>query len=719
MNEDLINALNNTTKANTANTTSNINNTNALHNAGTSIAKSVKTTSEIISGIWKNKNLGILQDPAALRYSIEGVILGEGNEFISKMQKAFGGSNAEKKKAWGSIIGDLTGVDTVLKQLEASQKVIDFEDAIMKNNRALGVSGIRTREILNNIKEAGISTYKFNVDINGLLTIQQNYNDVLGTSVGLRKEEFDKLAQISRMAGLAEDSVGQMAANMRLFGFNTDKAFSTATDLVDLSDKYALNAKLVTKEFIENFEEAQKYKFEDGVEGFAKMVADSKFLKINIKDSFETASGFRSLEGSFEKVAQLQLLGGEFTKADPFRLMHLARTNVPEFQKQITSMFGDIGKFNEATGQIEFSSLDFDRIQQAQKLLGGQFGDVQKMIVQEKRLNQIKTKNSLLTEEEAKMVTNLATFDKNGITVKINDKLTKPIEQLTRKEIDLLIDPKVKDGTKGLEERIIDNTSLKELSEINEKFNTAYAATSIDNINNLKKLYNDVNNNLEDSFKNLGFGDLYSKLQAINTTQLFLIDKNKKNIDKVKESQSDLNFLGVGGILTNYLSSNNNNNLNLSQILTDLQNNFKTIYGSNDNFVYKGVEAIKGALSNTDLLNQKVTTSNTKDIIDKINTTINKNGDAMAEFGKVYKPPLPDKTDDDMAKVSENEKEHLADLNTTLGELKTVLDKLSKMDNTIAFDPLDITVNIDGDMGKITQKVIKLSGKVKNSGSFR
>lgn len=699
------------------------NNSNKLLETSLVYKRSTKKLGDISLEYADKISLDFTKNIASLGFSIEGA----GLSLAARLTQAFKNQKdditGEKKpsllkefirtKEKSKMINDLVSnfmlkLGIVEKQLQKIPDIINFEDELMKMNRSLGISGERSKLFLDNIVDVSNVAAKMNVGINDLVKMQTKYNDIMGTSVALRESDLFFLSEMSQVAGQTVESVAEMTANMRLFGYNGDVAHRTIADLVDLSDKYTVNAKLVTEDFIKNFEKAQEFKFKDGVEGLAKMVADSKFMKINVTDTFESAKGFRTLEGSFEKVAKLQLLGGEFSKADPFRLMHLARTNVPEFQKQIMGMFGDIGKLNEVTGEIEFSALDLDRLSQAQQLVGGQVGDIQKMITQQRRLEIIQSKNNSLTENQAKMIANLATFDEKGITIQTKSGEIKKLEELNNKNFKLLLDDNLDESSKKLGDRVLGSQSLKEFSEVTDKFNLAYASTSTKVIEGFKQFANDINDGIFNKLKDLGFSERDANIRARAISQEALINEAATITERI--GNTDKAILEGLNILSSlyYQENNKESSTTLGEAIDKVKN---LVNDSSENILNLFSSAMDSDMrkmelnsDNIKLLAEKL--GDNEELVNKINTMTKQT------------PKKPDTTSDISEGLVKQQNDVLEKINKSISEKlpEVIKEAMTTMSSNIAFDPLTLNINVQGDIIKISKEVVRVNPKLKNSG---
>jgi hypothetical protein len=110
---------------------------------------------------------------------------------------------------------------------------------------------------------------------------------------------------------------------------------------------------------------------------------------MNVDEIFDVAKKARNIEGAMEMASELQLAGGSFANINPMDLLAAARNGPEELQKILTKMGGDIGKFNEKTGEYEFDAVDIDRLQMVADATGQTLESIQNGI-QKSGLDKVK-----------------------------------------------------------------------------------------------------------------------------------------------------------------------------------------------------------------------------------------------------------------------------------------------------------------------------------------
>jgi hypothetical protein len=106
-------------------------------------------------------------------------------------------------------------------------------------------------------------------------------------------------------------------------------------------------------------ESMNKYNFQGGVDGLAKMAAQASSMRIDMKTTLNFAEGLYNPEKAIEMSSALQRLGvTQSDLLDPLRLMDLSLNDPTELQNQLVQMteqfvqLNEKGQFQIAPGQI-------------------------------------------------------------------------------------------------------------------------------------------------------------------------------------------------------------------------------------------------------------------------------------------------------------------------------------------------------------------------------
>jgi hypothetical protein len=191
-----------------------------------------------------------------------------------------------------------------------------------------------------------------------------------------------------------------------------------------------------------NLDSINKYGFENGVAGLAKMSAQAAGLRIDMNSVFSFAEKVFDPEGAIDMVSSFQRLGvaaGDL--ADPFRLMYLASEDTEELQNQVVKMTQKFTYFDEKTKEFKVFPNAKRDLREIEKATGIAYNDLIKMSEGTQKLNLISKdlKIAGVDEETKQFVANVAQYNKQkgGFTVKIG-RDEKLVTEINSKDIDEL-----------------------------------------------------------------------------------------------------------------------------------------------------------------------------------------------------------------------------------------------------------------------------------------
>ena len=270
----------------------------------------------------------------------------------------------------------------------------------------------RTAEIIQNI--ASELEYSFIVGAKNMVEIQAA---ATATGLGIQTitQNFVKFAEFGEsMYNFGENTL-TILSEARKFGANTNAVFTQVGD---------------------NLSNANKYGFQTGVDGLARMAAKAALLKIDMSDVFNFASKVFDPEGAISAVNTFQRLGvavGDL--ADPFRLMYLAQEDTEGLQEAIGGVVEKMGYLNKETGKFEIPPSARRDLMKIQEETGLSYDNMVKMAKARAQLTEVSKELRIggIDEETKMFLSGVANFDKlkGGFTVKVDgqDKLVSQLQQ--------------------------------------------------------------------------------------------------------------------------------------------------------------------------------------------------------------------------------------------------------------------------------------------------
>jgi hypothetical protein len=160
-----------------------------------------------------------------------------------------------------------------------------------------------------------------------------------------------------------------------------------------------------------------KFNFQGGVEGLAKMAANATGLRINMGQTLAFADKVYNPEGAIQTAAALQRLGVTQSELlDPLRLMDLSQNDPVELQNQITQMTQQFVTLNEK-GQFEILPGAKRQLQEIAREMGMNYSEMTKFALGgaelDDKLKKIKFPD-FATEDQKKLIANLTEMGEGG-----------------------------------------------------------------------------------------------------------------------------------------------------------------------------------------------------------------------------------------------------------------------------------------------------------------
>jgi hypothetical protein len=341
--------------------------------------------------------------------------------------------------------------------------LMESDKAVKTLNLSLGLSGSKADEMSTNIKGASTYAQRLGVSIADLAKMQTEYSNETQKTVALTQKEFELVTNIAKGTALGVDSAGKLVGQFDLLGVSVKTTEGFVQGVVDTSERMGINATKVLKNLSQNFKRLNTFSFKDGIKGMAKMSEYSEKFKLDINDSINSAKMAKSLEGAIEMAAQLNVLGGEFSKTDPFELLFLSRNDPAEYTKKIAQMTKGMASLKKTEDGFEFdiTAQDQDRLRLAADALGVSYENLAesaRRVAQEQKKKQA-TLGLNLTKDEKEYIEGITKFDtKTGKFFAMVNGAQKDISKLSTSDIELL-----KQESITLEKRAVESQTFEDV----------------------------------------------------------------------------------------------------------------------------------------------------------------------------------------------------------------------------------------------------------------
>ena len=317
-------------------------------------------------------------------------------------------------------MGFFKGTGQVNHALKFTKELIESEQVIRTDVvKQMGLSGALQRQTTNDIMKAQGEARKYGVE----------FADTQRTVMAISKEfgrgavtfSDDDLARVS----IFQDSLGLYASDMAKItkgffelGLGMGKTIDRAQDMTNIARDMGVNMDAFMGNINANMSMLNTYNFADGVEGFARMAAQSAKIGLSMGKVAEIAEKVMDPEGAIELSTKLQVIGGAVGDlADPFKLMYMATNDLEGLGKAIANVGGDLAVFNEQTGQIEFPPTAQRQLRELADAIGIGKEELASMIKTQKMFEMMQNQMDLSAFDDAgltEFVTSMAAMGEDG-----------------------------------------------------------------------------------------------------------------------------------------------------------------------------------------------------------------------------------------------------------------------------------------------------------------
>ena len=326
-----------------------------------------------------------------------------------------------------------------------SKVVLELDNGASLLLKQFGVGQEMAQTLRATMADAAMGVKSLGGNIGDVIKVQEEASKALQRNVILSADVNKDLYATAQVTG---KEVSELVKTFKDTGFGAAQVAKEMKNVVDIAAQSGVNAKDVSDKVLSNMDALNKYNFEGGVSGLAKMAAQASMLRIDMKTTLGFAEKVFDPEGAIEMAAAMQRLGvTQSSLLDPLKLMDLAQNDPAELQNQLAEMskkfvqLGKDGNFEIAPG----AKREMRELEQQLKLPAGELAKMALASSElERKMSQIRFSDALeIDEDKQKMIANMAEMGTGGkYEVQIeNDKgevITKAIEDLSKEDVKAL-----------------------------------------------------------------------------------------------------------------------------------------------------------------------------------------------------------------------------------------------------------------------------------------
>lgn len=326
-----------------------------------------------------------------------------------------------------------------------TNEIINMDNRATEVIKTFGVG----RESILSIKQSFADAYESVALIGGqwenIIKIQQDVSTTLNRNIVLTSDSYKDLFATTQVTGTQLDS---LVGNFKNVGYSTYQISDQMLKVVREANSIGVNVSAVSNDVVNNLSLLNKYNFQNGVQGLAKMAAQAANMRITVTEIGTFMDRAFEPDSAIEMAAALQRLGvTQSDLLDPLRLMDLSQNDPTELMNQMSQMSKQFVRMKE-DGSFEILPGAKRQLMEVEKSMGLASGTLSKMALASSELDK-KMKSiqfpEIANEEQRKFIANMAEMNKSGtgFVVRYTDEGGKSMEKLTTElsqtDIDYLI----------------------------------------------------------------------------------------------------------------------------------------------------------------------------------------------------------------------------------------------------------------------------------------
>lgn len=299
-----------------------------------------------------------------------------------------------------------------------------YEDATFQTSKNIGLSSKQAKAYNKYMLDTMPELIKqLGMPVQEMLKFQDNFSAATGRAIMLNKEQLHTFGAITKLFG-EENANGFTESLDRLGGSLTVVSEQAARTLLE-ANKYGLNLKKTSADFVKNIKLAEKYNFRNGVDGIRQMTVLSEKLKFNLSSISAAADKMSDIQGAITTAANLQKLGGSYAMnfSDPMRLMYESLNDFESLTQRIVDTMKGKGTFDKTSGTLKMGSLDRMFIKEYAKQINVPYEDVYQMATQQAKIQDVtKYLNKNLTKDEKESIAARSQWNGKEYTITYTNK---------------------------------------------------------------------------------------------------------------------------------------------------------------------------------------------------------------------------------------------------------------------------------------------------------
>jgi hypothetical protein len=420
-----------------------------------------------------------------------------------------------------------------------------------KLNKSFGLSRARIEEMKIAFTDSAAGVEKLGGTLDDVSNTIIEIANASNRNVIENEKVISQLYAASKVVGVSAE---KLVDNFKDVGYETSQIGPNLSKSIEYIQSVGLNASSVMKDVSANMEKMNRYQFEGGVSGLAKMAAQASMLRFDMKETFGFADRMLTPENAINMASAFQRLGVTAGNlVDPFVLMNQSINDPTGLQNSLARLGQEFTYFDEETKSFKINPQGVLTLRQMEEEANLTAGSLSKSALAaadlDKRLSQVSSAGLKFENEEDKQyLANIAKMGEGGkYEVKIDDETTKQLQDLSQEEFDKLIQQQ-KDAPKTVED--IQRSQLSALQSIAGDMKAMVDAGKFGVVST-----KEVSTNIE------GLRNIFTKFADVSQKSVPKTPEVRKSVSEYIGEMKELFSEGQKGAITS----------------KDLVNNFKNI----------------------------------------------------------------------------------------------------------------------------------------------
>jgi hypothetical protein len=297
-----------------------------------------------------------------------------------------------------------------------AQKLGEVEKGATNVAKTFGQGREQITAIKAAMAEAVTSVTLLGGGFQNIVEIQTQIGRTLGTNLILNSQSYDKLFATAQVT---DQSAASLTKNFKDAGYSVYAIGEQMEKVMNISTSIGVNGRMVSDKVVQNMSSLNQFNFQGGVEGLAKMAAQSVNLRVDMNKTLDMANKLFSPEAAIDMASAMQRLGvAQGDLLDPLRLMDLAQNDPAELQNQIAEMSKSFTRLKEDGTGFEILPGEKRRLMEISEQLGMGRDGLAKMALAagdlDLKMSKIKFSDNVTDESTQKLIANMAEMGAGG-----------------------------------------------------------------------------------------------------------------------------------------------------------------------------------------------------------------------------------------------------------------------------------------------------------------